>query len=282
MSLSMLDLKVFPVLNPSGSLRIELVLTDADRPLSLLVWSLRQNGERESSDFVDPFGRTWRRLGSCETQVPSDASAHALEACVLGPLSIRCLDPFSAEPLPVETLALKASNLWSESAEGSRSSNAESLVEELRVVGKTVAVAESCTGGLVASQITDVPGASEVFSDGFVVYSNEAKHRRLGVSLDTLERFSAVSPEAAIEMAKGALLASGGDIAVATTGFAGPNPGSDGTPAGTVYVGLALKDGREFVERLDLSGMGRSVVKSRAAEAAIELAVSLIREHSGD
>jgi nicotinamide-nucleotide amidase len=124
------------------------------------------------------------------------------------------------------------------------SSMEETVVRLLREKSMRLATAESCTGGLIANRITNVPGASEVFSCGFVTYANEAKVSQLGVSDETLTDFGAVSGEVAKEMAAGALRATGADIAVSVTGIAGPGGGSEEKPVGTAWIGLATKDGR--------------------------------------
>jgi nicotinamide-nucleotide amidase len=113
----------------------------------------------------------------------------------------------------------------------------------------TLAVAESCTGGLLANRITDVPGASVVFIEGNVTYSNEAKMRTLGVSLELLSTVGAVSQEVAQAMAEGALKRSGVTYALSTTGIAGPDGGTDQKPVGTVYIGLAGRDSSTLVEK---------------------------------
>jgi len=116
------------------------------------------------------------------------------------------------------------------------------VVHALQKVGKKVSTAESCTGGLIASRITDVAGSSEVFSHGFVTYSNEAKSQLIGVSEESLNAHGAVSEEVAGEMAAGALRGSGADIAVSVTGIAGPGGGSEEKPVGTVCLGIATSE----------------------------------------
>ncbi|MCL2695532.1 MAG: competence/damage-inducible protein A [Clostridiales bacterium] len=108
--------------------------------------------------------------------------------------------------------------------------------------GKTLAVAESCTGGLLASAFVDIPGSSAYFIEGAVTYANEAKVKRLGVSRDTLDKYGAVSAECAREMAQGMRRTSGADIALATTGIAGPDGGTVDKPVGLVYVALATEE----------------------------------------
>jgi nicotinamide-nucleotide amidase len=130
------------------------------------------------------------------------------------------------------------------------SSMEQTVVRLLREKNKRLAVAESCTGGLVANRITDVPGASEVLTCGFVTYANESKIAQLGVSAETLAACGAVSEEVALEMAAGALRASGADIAVSVTGIAGPGGGSEEKPVGTAWIGLATRCGQREAFRI--------------------------------
>lgn len=119
----------------------------------------------------------------------------------------------------------------------------EIIVRTLSEAGKTLAVAESCTGGLLAHRLTNIPGASKVLMTGLVTYSNEAKKGVLGVASETLERHGAVSEETAREMAEGARRVGGTDYALAVTGIAGPTGGTDEKPVGTVYIGIASDGG---------------------------------------
>ena len=121
-------------------------------------------------------------------------------------------------------------------------SSLESIVISLlKERGMKFATAESCTGGLISNRITNVPGASEVFTHGFVTYANEAKSQMLGVPVSEIEMHGAVSESVARLMAEGALLASGADIAVSVTGIAGPGGGSEEKPVGTAWIGIALQ-----------------------------------------
>jgi len=119
----------------------------------------------------------------------------------------------------------------------------EAVVEDLTEAGKAVSTAESCTGGWVAKSITDIPGSSAVFQYGIVSYSNGAKESILGVKNETLEEHGAVSQPVVEEMAKGVLRLSGADIAVAVSGVAGPDGGTDDKPVGTVWFAWAVRDG---------------------------------------
>jgi nicotinamide-nucleotide amidase len=144
------------------------------------------------------------------------------------------------------------------------------VVRLARAASKTVATAESCTGGLVASRITNVSGSSEMFRYGWVTYANEAKTSQLGVQAEVLEKHGAVSAEVAQAMAEGALRASGADIAVAVTGIAGPTGGTAEKPVGLVYFGLAKKDGSAHVVQKNLSQV-RETFKYMASQIALDL-----------
>jgi nicotinamide-nucleotide amidase len=145
----------------------------------------------------------------------------------------------------------------------------ERVVSLLQSRALTVATAESCTGGLLAHRITNVPGASEVFHRGYVTYSNEAKETLLGVSADLLLREGAVSSAVAAAMAEGALLRSASDFALSTTGIAGPGGGSPAKPVGTVYFGLAEK-GKPTLTWNACYPMDRESFKQVASQSALD------------
>jgi nicotinamide-nucleotide amidase len=140
----------------------------------------------------------------------------------------------------------------------------------LRDSGKTLAVAESCTGGLIAKLLTDVPGSSDYFLGGVVSYGNDAKRELLAVRRETLEEHGAVSSQAALEMARGALARFDADIAVAVTGIAGPDGGTPEKPVGTVYFALARRDGGETAKKREFNG-DRAAVRQAASLHALEL-----------
>src|SRR3954465_785541 len=119
-----------------------------------------------------------------------------------------------------------------------------SLLDLCRMPKLTIATAESCTGGLVAGALTDIPGSSDVIDRGFVTYSNDAKRTMLGVKAVTLENFGAVSKETATAMAIGALEKAGGALAVSIPGIAGPGGATPGKPVGLVHLAVATRDGR--------------------------------------
>ncbi|MFH1066499.1 MAG: CinA family protein [bacterium] len=138
-------------------------------------------------------------------------------------------------------------------------------------LGKTIALAESCTGGLIAHLVTNVSGASAVLNRGWVVYSDAAKIEELGVQASTLKQHGAVSARTALEMARGALERSGADFALAVTGIAGPSGGSAGKPVGTVFFGLANRqDPEEIVVEHHLTPQ-RTAFKEEAAQIALNL-----------
>lgn len=138
----------------------------------------------------------------------------------------------------------------------------------------TMAVAESCTGGLISSRITDVSGSSDYFSMGIVAYSNKIKEDALGVSHRSLQKYGAVSRQVAAEMAKGTRLLAGSDIALSVTGIAGPGGGTRSKPVGLVYIGLATNN-KQVVKKFLFKG-SRKKIKSLAADAALRLVCVLL------
>jgi nicotinamide-nucleotide amidase len=151
---------------------------------------------------------------------------------------------------------------------------ARKVVEANRAAGRTIATAESCTGGLVAAAITEIPGSSDVLVAGYVTYSNAAKIAALKVSGDVLETFGAVSIATAWSMAQGALEASGADVTVAITGVAGPGGGSDKKPVGHVVFARAEKNADPDVvvaDTREFGDLGRGGVRLQAALCALEL-----------
>lgn len=143
-------------------------------------------------------------------------------------------------------------------------------VRELIARGLTLATAESCTGGWLGKRITDISGASGTYRGGFITYSNEAKQSLLGVSAETLEKYTAVSEQTAIEMARGARERLGVDIAVSITGEAGPNPDpSTGAEVGTVFIGIASERGEGCVKMTVSPRRGRDYIRKVAASRAL-------------
>ena len=154
---------------------------------------------------------------------------------------------------------------------------ASRVIEIFREKGLSLALAESCTGGMIAEMITNVAGASDIFYGSAVTYVNSAKEHILGVARETLEKHGAVSSECAEEMACGARRVYGADVAMSVTGIAGPGGGSEAKPVGTVWFGLATKDGAETFRRRfdgDRAAVRRQTVEEvlrRLAEAGARL-----------
>ncbi|HTB00886.1 MAG TPA: CinA family protein [Bradyrhizobium sp.] len=152
-----------------------------------------------------------------------------------------------------------------------------SLLDLCRMRKLTIATAESCTGGLVAGALTDIPGSSDVIDRGFVTYSNDAKRAMLGVKASTLESFGAVSKETAIAMAVGALERAGVDLAVSITGIAGPGGATPGKPVGLVHLAVASRDGRIINRECRFGAIGRSAVRQRSVVEALRMLMEMAR-----
>ena len=152
---------------------------------------------------------------------------------------------------------------------------AREVVEANRAAGRRIAVAESCTGGLVSAALTEIAGSSAVFDAGYITYSDSAKQSILKVSSDVVETFGAVSVATAWAMAQGALECSGADVAVAITGIAGPDGGSLNKPVGTVVFARAERqvgpDSITADQKLFDAAEGRSGIRRQAALCALEL-----------
>ena len=156
-----------------------------------------------------------------------------------------------------------------------------SLVEELskRIngTGNIVVTAESLTGGMISAALTSIPGASDWFERGFVTYTNEAKHQMLGVPQSILDRFTAVSTETVSQMLEGAIKNSGGTMAVAVSGIAGPGGELPGKPVGTVFIGWKRRDEMAEVARYHFEG-NRETVREQTVAAAIKGLVDMLDE----
>jgi nicotinamide-nucleotide amidase len=145
------------------------------------------------------------------------------------------------------------------------------VLDACRQRGLKVATAESCTGGLVAGALTEIPGSSDVVDRGFVTYSNAAKEAMLGVPAVVLAVQGAVSRETAEAMAEGALVRSDADLAVAVTGIAGPGGGSAEKPVGLVHFAAAASDGRRLHREKRFGDIGRSVVRAQSVAEALAM-----------
>src|SRR5499425_1402960 len=152
-----------------------------------------------------------------------------------------------------------------------------SLLDLCRMRKLTIATAESCTGGLVAGALTDIPGSSDVIDRGFVTYSNDAERTMLGVKAATLATFGAVSKETATQMAVGALERAGVDLAVAITGIAGPGGATPGKPVGLVHLAAAARGGRMIHRAKKFGDIGRRKVRQKSVDEALAMLAQLAR-----
>ncbi len=203
--------------------------------------------------MTNPTLAPYAKEGECELRITAKADSPAAAADRIAPVEQR----------------LRA--LLGDLIYGTDVPNLESVVLELlKAHGMTLGTAESCTGGLIAKRMTDLPGSSAVFKGGVVSYCNEIKHGVLGVTQEILDTFGAVSEQTAKAMAEGARRVLGCDLAVSATGVAGPGCDGDGNPAGLVYVALASPEGTQ-VRRLQLSGSDRARVRTTAAHHAFDL-----------
>ena len=146
-----------------------------------------------------------------------------------------------------------------------------SLLDLCRMRKLTIATAESCTGGMVAAALTDIPGSSDVIDRGFVTYSNEAKQQMLGVTPATIDVYGAVSTECAEEMAKGALAHASVDLAISITGIAGPTGAVRGKPIGLVYFCAASRSGRVIAHDRKYGDIGRANVRRESVLQALDM-----------
>lgn len=157
------------------------------------------------------------------------------------------------------------------------------LVELLKEKQLIITTAESCTAGLVSAAIVNVSGASTVFKEGYITYCDESKHRLLGVSQDTLNKYKAVSAETAMEMAKGAADKARADIGISVTGVAGPDT-EDGKPVGLVYTGIYYYNNGVIVNKAyehNLKG-DRQQIRNQAVECAIDMVIDVIDDSNID
>lgn len=151
----------------------------------------------------------------------------------------------------------------------------EQLSAKLRNMSLMIATAESCTGGMLASTLTALPGSSEIFERGFVTYSNEAKQELLEVPADILRQHGAVSAQTANAMVRGAIKHSRAEIAVAVTGIAGPGGGSEDKPVGLVYIAYGAKDGAIQCGQYNFKG-DRAAIREQTVDAALKALVKFL------
>lgn len=207
--------------------------------------------EQQSNPTIAPYAKTGEVHLRVTARAGSEEEAEEMMKPVLDELSRRFPDEiFTTE----ENVTLE-----------------EAVIRLLKERRLTVTTAESCTGGLLAGRLLNVPGASSVYMEGYITYSNQAKEKLLGVSHETLEKFGAVSPQTACEMAEGAARAAGADMAVSVTGIAGPDGGTKEKPVGLVYIGCYAR-GKICAEEFHFTG---SRAKNR--ETAVAKALTMLR-----
>jgi nicotinamide-nucleotide amidase len=212
---------------------------------------LRDQMNAMSNPTLAPYAKE----GECELRVTAKAATDEEAQALLQPTVAQVKKLFGAKVYGVDVPSLEVV--------------VEQLLREKRM---TLGVAESCTGGLMAKRLTDIPGASQVFKGGIVSYTNEVKHRVLGVSSEMLNKFGAVSPQVAQAMADGARLALGCEIALSSTGVAGPDKDDRGNEVGTMFVAISTPEGG-FVRALNLGSRPvRERLRIQTASHAFDLA----------
>ncbi len=152
----------------------------------------------------------------------------------------------------------------------------EQVVAALKEKAYTITTAESCTAGMIASQLVNVPGISEVYKQGYITYSNEAKIKLLQVDADVLAKYGAVSSQVAEQMARGAAKQAEAEVAIACTGIAGPDGGSDEKPVGLVYIGC-YAEGKVSVSKNIFKGT-RQEVRKQSTQRALELILECLKQ----
>lgn len=214
----------------------------------------------EISDLIamtNPTVATYAKTGEVHIRVTASA-ANDDEAKAL------------VKPVVKKLKAMYPDNVYSTNADETLE---RAVVELLSKNGLSITAAESCTGGLVCGKIVNVAGASEVFRGGYITYSNKQKRNVIGVKKSTLEKYGAVSEQVAAEMAKGVLEISKADVAISTTGIAGPGGGTPEKPVGLVYIGCAVKN-KVYVEKFNFSGS-----RNKVRESTVVAALSMVRKY---
>jgi nicotinamide-nucleotide amidase len=228
----------------------------------------------ESYNTFQTFGMSESAIDEALAEIVDGSDVHLSLRASFPSISVRVAlpgnDPATAQRL--EVLAGRVRQSLGDTIYAEGESNMETVVGQLlSKAGKTLATAESCTGGLIGDRITSVPGSSDYYKGGLVAYSDDLKEKALGVSASTLSMFGSVSEETAIEMALGMRRLAEADFGLATTGIAGPGGGSQEKPVGTVAVALASGDDEDSVDsRIYHLGGTRSWVKGLSAQIALD------------
>ena len=155
---------------------------------------------------------------------------------------------------------------------------ANQLVDKCRVNKYKLAIAESCTGGLISSVITSIPGSSDIFECSFITYSNESKKKILNISENNLNLFGAVSEEVVVEMINGLREKTDSDVLLAISGIAGPGGGTADKPEGLVWISYALKNDLTKTSKIEFGPIGRGLVRERSTIKSIKFLLSLLED----
>lgn len=233
----------------------------------------RHNPRTSASYMYYHYGRPETLLWLIEALTVTKKEPFELEALIE---EIKGAQPRSACGIIREKVPFKTILKWLGAEESvlQRPTRIEELVQQLKDTGRTIATAESCTGGLLGKSITDVSGSSAVYPGGVISYCNRIKHAVLGVDQEDLDSLGPVSATVARQMAEGVRRVIGADLGVSVTGIAGPNSDETGRPVGLVYIGAS--DGMTTLIREYRFDGDRAAVRAQAAEAAAELAMKLI------
>jgi nicotinamide-nucleotide amidase len=228
------------------------------------------------SDRLECFGMTEARIGERLADLMARGrNPNVGTTASRGVISVRVVARGSDRPEAERLLHLdldEVSRRLGTIVFGRPGSTLQAAVADLLIgVRRTIAVAESCTGGLLAARLTDVPGSSAYFLEGFVTYANEAKHRRLGVPRALITQHGTVSEPVARAMAEGCRAVTGGDYALAITGIAGPGGGSADKPVGLVFLALARSSGTEVRRVLFGEHLSREDIRDRACKTALNM-----------
>lgn len=241
---------------------------------SVLPYLEKRSGYTLKSKMLRIFGKgessvEYMLKDIMESQTNPTIAPYALNGEMKLRVTARCRDGEDADAIMAPMIAEVKSRIGEYIYSYDGLEMHEEAARLLTQKGLTLAVAESCTGGMICSKLVSVPGSSAWFKEGCITYSNEAKMNRLGVKNTTLDEYGAVSAEAAAEMAEGIRITGNADIGIATTGFAGPDGGTEDKPVGTVFIGFSSRD-KSFTTRLQLSG-SRERIRSMASLNALDI-----------
>lgn len=257
---------------PGVPFEMEHLMEDEVMPRLKSHFELHANIHRTMITSGLPESMLAEAIAEWEDSLPSDIKLAYLPAPNIVRLRLSTYDAASGEVAreKIDTLFEQLYKIIPEYIVGFEDASVQALIHEiLGQSGKTLAVAESCTGGTIASRFTAMAGSSAYFLAGIVAYANEAKRDILGVNFDDIKQYGAVSEQVARQMAEGARRISGADYAIATTGIAGPSGGSAEKPVGTVWMAIATPN--KTITRLRQCGTDRGQIVNRASAYAIEM-----------